>query len=104
MAEFKDATPRDNVSNYVERIADAICGEEQEAYTGPSDRYRHALDRIATALEAGGSGSSIPAFTPAANQAASTATDLEGLVTDFNTLLASLKTAGLMAADGGNGG
>ena len=34
-----------------------------------------------------------------ANQAASTATELSGLVTEFNTLLAALKTAGVMAAD-----
>ena len=35
----------------------------------------------------------------AANQAASTATELSGLVTAFNTLLAALKAAGIMAAD-----
>ncbi len=39
------------------------------------------------------------AITPAANQADSTATDAAGLVTDFNALLAKLKTAGLMVAD-----
>lgn len=38
-------------------------------------------------------------ITPAANQAASTATELADLKNDFNTLLASLKTAGLMTAD-----
>ena len=38
-------------------------------------------------------------FTPAANQAASTATTIAGLVTDFNALLIKLKTAGLMDAD-----
>ena len=38
-------------------------------------------------------------FTPAANQAASTATTIAGLVTDFNALLTNLKTAGLMEAD-----
>ena len=38
-------------------------------------------------------------FTPAANQAASTATTIAGLVTDFNALLTKLKTAGLMDAD-----
>ena len=37
--------------------------------------------------------------TPAANQAASEAADLAGLVTDFNSLLSKLKAAGLMAAD-----
>lgn len=35
----------------------------------------------------------------AANQADSTATEVAGLVTDFNTLLASLKAAGLMVED-----
>ena len=38
-------------------------------------------------------------FTPAANQAASTATTIAGLVTDFNALLTKLKTSGLMEAD-----
>ena len=38
-------------------------------------------------------------ISPAANQADSTATDVAGLVTDFNALLAKLKTAGLMEAD-----
>lgn len=35
----------------------------------------------------------------AENQADSTATDATGIVSDFNDLLAKLKTAGLMAAD-----
>ncbi|HQC35599.1 MAG TPA: head fiber protein, partial [Bacillota bacterium] len=35
----------------------------------------------------------------AANQAESTATQVAGLVADFNTLLASLKAAGLMVED-----
>lgn len=35
----------------------------------------------------------------AENQADSTATDVAGLVTDFNDLLAKLKTAGFMVAD-----
>ena len=35
----------------------------------------------------------------AANQAASTAADTAALVADFNTLLAALKAAGIMAAD-----
>jgi hypothetical protein len=36
---------------------------------------------------------------PAENQADSTASDVAGLVTDFNALLAKLKSAGLMEAD-----
>lgn len=35
----------------------------------------------------------------AANQVASAATELAGLVTEFNTLLAALKVAGIMAPD-----
>lgn len=38
-------------------------------------------------------------FTPAENQAASTAEDISSLVADFNALLLRLKTAGLMEAD-----
>lgn len=41
----------------------------------------------------------VPEAAVAANQAASVAAELAGLVTDFNTLLSSLKAAGLMAAD-----
>lgn len=37
--------------------------------------------------------------TPAENQAASTASDVAALAADFNSLLAKLKAAGLMAAD-----
>jgi len=101
MAEFKDANTRDSISDLVERIANAVCGAEQTAYTGPSDRYRHALDRIASHLE--GSGSTAGA-SQVANQAASTATDAEGLVTDFNALLTKLKAAGLMEPDADDNG
>ena len=38
-------------------------------------------------------------FTPAENQAASTAEDITSLVADFNPLLLKLKTAGLMDAN-----
>ncbi len=38
-------------------------------------------------------------FTPAANQTASTASDVAGGRPDFNALHAKLKTAGIMAAD-----
>lgn len=40
-----------------------------------------------------------PTFPVAEKQDASTATAVEGLVTDFNLLLAKLKAAGLMAAE-----
>ena len=42
---------------------------------------------------------SVTGFPIAENQADSTATDVAGLVADFNALLAKLKAAGLMAAD-----
>lgn len=42
---------------------------------------------------------SAPLFTPATNQAESTASTIATLKEDFNTLLASLKAAGLMEAD-----
>ena len=38
-------------------------------------------------------------FTPAENQAPSTAEDITSLVADFNALLLRLKTAGLMETD-----
>lgn len=38
-------------------------------------------------------------FTPAENQAPSTAEDISSLVADFNALLSKLKTAGLIEAD-----
>ena len=41
----------------------------------------------------------VPEAAVAANQADSTATELSGLVTDFNALLGKLKAAGLMVAD-----
>lgn len=44
-------------------------------------------------------GGSIEGLPVAENQAASTATTVAGLVTDFNALLTKLKTAGLMEAD-----
>jgi len=51
-------------------------------------------------IKEGASVTGLPsAFTPAANQTASTASDVAGLLADFNTLLAKLKTAGLMAKD-----
>ena len=51
-------------------------------------------------IKEGASVTGLPsAFTPAANQAASSAVDVAGLLTDFNALLAKLKTAGLMAKD-----
>lgn len=42
---------------------------------------------------------SVPEPSISENQAASEATDISGLLADFNALLAKLKTAGLMASD-----
>jgi hypothetical protein len=51
-------------------------------------------------VEEGGSIEGLPSsFTPAENQAASTATTVAALKDDFNALLSKLKTAGLMEAD-----
>jgi len=44
-------------------------------------------------------GASVTGLPVAENQVDSTATDVAGLVTDFNALLAKLKAAGLMEAD-----
>lgn len=41
----------------------------------------------------------VPTYPVAANQADSTATEVAGLVVDFNALLAKLKAAGLMTDD-----
>ncbi|KOA19553.1 MULTISPECIES: head fiber protein [Clostridium] len=45
------------------------------------------------------SGASVTGLPVAENQADSTATDIAGLVADFNALLSKLKAAGLMEAD-----
>ena len=51
-------------------------------------------------IKEGASVTGLPSnFTPAAHQTASTASDVAGLLADFNALLAKLKTAGIMAAD-----
>lgn len=44
-------------------------------------------------------GASVTGLPIAENQADSTATDVAGLVTDFNALLVKLKAAGLMEAE-----
>ena len=50
-------------------------------------------------VEEGGSVEGLPASPKAENQADSEATDVAGLKTDFNSLLAKLKAAGLMEPD-----
>ena len=44
-------------------------------------------------------GATLTGLPKAANQVASTATELDNLKSDFNDLLTKLKTAGLMEAD-----
>lgn len=44
-------------------------------------------------------GASVTGLPTAENQVESTATDVAGLVTDFNALLVKLKAAGLMEVD-----
>ena len=65
---------------------EAKIGEDHKLYVPPYTLPTAAADALGGVLLA-------------ANQTASTATELAGLVTDFNTLLAALKTAGIMAAD-----
>ena len=86
-------SPHDLIIEYTKKIADAVAGEEQTAYTGNDDALRHALYRIGDHFEK----NALP--TKMANQAASSADSVSGLVTDFNALLTALKTAGLMEAD-----
>lgn len=54
---------------------------------------------IGGTLEIAEGGQVLGLFTPAAFQADSVASDVAGLVTDFNALLAKLIAAGLMAAE-----
>ena len=56
---------------------------------------------IGGTLEIVAGGQVVGLFTPTAFQADSTATTIAGLVTDFNLLLAKLKTAGLMEPTNG---
>ena len=65
---------------------EAKIGEDQKLYVPP-----YTLPAAETGTLGG--------VLLAANQAASAATELAGLVTEFNTLLAALKAAGIMAAD-----
>ena len=56
---------------------------------------------IGDTLEIVAGGQVVGLFIPAAVQADSTATTIAGLVTDFNSLLAKLKAAGLMEPTNG---
>ena len=39
--------PNDVIVVHLEAIADAICGQEETAYTGTQNRLYHALERLA---------------------------------------------------------
>lgn len=57
------------------------------------------IDRVVDAANADITTAGAAQFTEMPLQADSVAADVPGLVTDFNALLAKLKTAGLMAAE-----
>lgn len=67
-----------NSKNYTEQ------GGEKSVFNGTVEFGKEAL---------------INGLPKAENQANSTATDVQGLLTDFNALLAKLKSAGLMESD-----
>ncbi len=54
---------------------------------------------IGGTLEIAEGGQVVGLFTPAAFQADSVATTVEGMVADFNALLLKLRTTGLMASE-----
>ena len=91
MSEYKDANTNDVLVEYIEMIADALCGENTEGSNG--DRLRSALGRIAKRMEKD------PIGIVMDNQADSTATTGSGAATDLNSLLVKLKDAGLMEKD-----
>ena len=70
--------------NYVDDLCQSIV------------KYINADDGITLEIE---DGATLTGFPKAANQTASTATEISDLKSDFNDLLAKLKTAGLMEAD-----
>ena len=53
MSEFKSANTTDVLIEYLERIANALCGESEDPIQG--DRLRDALRRIAEHYESNGS-------------------------------------------------
>ena len=72
-------------------------------YTEQGGEVTHIGGKLV--FEEGSSVEGLPSsFTPAANQADSTAGSYTALKEDFNALLAKLKTAELMEADSENGG
>lgn len=75
-------------------------GEEEEYTLPAATASKLGGVKIGSGLTVEDDGTlSANGITPAANQAASEATELADLVTAFNSLLSKLKTAGLMTAD-----
>jgi len=79
----------------------AAPGSIEDAYVLPATGIPATDLAAAVQLSLGKADSALQAAltSPAANQEDSVAAEIAGLVADFNTLLASLKTAGLMVAD-----
>lgn len=68
--------------------------EVREGYIDGAGRQTLGLETLRPASEVIAEGGALT--TPAAHQANSTATDVAGLLADFNGLLAKLQAAGLM--------
>ena len=80
-----------NAKNYTEQGGDVTHINGSLVFDEGATVSGFPMD-AATASKIGG-------MKQAANQAASTATTVAGVVADLNTLIASLKTAGIMVAD-----
>ena len=81
-----------------------ISAANETAYGGVKAAARTETDTIPVKIGADGNlyiptFPVVPELPEAENQPASTAEDIPGLLTDFNTLLTKQKAAGLMAAD-----
>ena len=85
--------PRDSLFEYVSKLADALAGEEETAYTGNEDILHHSLNRLSKHFE----GNPLP--TKMDKMDASTADSVAGVVSDLNDLILALKDAGLMKCD-----
>ena len=69
--------------------------ECRQSYTDANGKKTLGTEQLLPAAEVASLGGALQ--TAAAHQANSTATDVAGLVADFNALLAKLQAAGLMA-------
>ncbi len=85
--------PRDSLFEYAKKLADAIAGEEETAYTGSEDLLRHSLGRITEHFEETPLPAKMPKMEP------SVAETVAGVVSDLNDLILALKDAGLMECE-----